>query len=85
MQVIREIFKDKEGRYSLREIATAIFIAVMIISWISEQFFSFKASEYMFYTFGSLVGAGCFSYSLERRTINKNQSQNHENDIQDAA
>ena len=65
---IQQLFKDKEGNFSLRELAIALFIMVLIISWIAQQFFSLHVPEFMFYSFSSLVAAGCFGYSIERKT-----------------
>lgn len=64
----KDILKDKNGEYSLREICTVLFIIILLVSWTVTTFFSFKVEEYMFYAFASLVGAGCFSYSIERRS-----------------
>ena len=63
-----QLFKDKNENFSLREVAIAIFILVLITSWIAKQFFSLDVPEFMFYSFTSLVAAGCFGYSLERKT-----------------
>lgn len=65
---IREIFKDKDGRYSFRELAVAILLIMLIISWVADQFFNKPIQEYMFFSIVSLIGAGCFSYSMERKT-----------------
>ncbi|MBI4929885.1 MAG: hypothetical protein HY841_03920 [Bacteroidetes bacterium] len=65
---LEEILKDKDGSYNLREVVTLVFVAITIISWIGEQFFGIVVPEYMFYSFVSLVGAGCFGYSIERKT-----------------
>ena len=65
---LNQLFKDKDGSFSLRELAVALFILVMIISWVANQFFNKVIPEFMFYTFGSLVAAGCFGYSLEKKT-----------------
>jgi len=65
---IQQLFKDKDGSFSLRELATSLFILVLIISWIAEQFFRLPVPEFMFYSFSSLVAAGCFGYSIERKT-----------------
>ncbi|OJW31527.1 MAG: hypothetical protein BGO54_13780 [Sphingobacteriales bacterium 46-32] len=64
----QQLFKDKDGNFSLRELVIALFIVVIIISWIAQQFFSLNVPEFMFYSFVSLVGAGCFGYSIERKT-----------------
>ena len=65
---IQQLFKDKDSNFSLRELAIAIFILVLITSWIAKQFFKLDVPEFMFYSFSSLVGAGCFGYSIERKT-----------------
>ena len=63
-----QLLKDKDGNYNLRELVTLIFVLISIISWIAEQFFKISVAEYMFYSFISIVGAGCFGYSIERGT-----------------
>ena len=63
-----QLFKDKDGNFSLREFVIAIFILVIIISWIAQQFFKREVPEFMFFSFVSLVGAGCFGYSIEKKT-----------------
>jgi hypothetical protein len=65
---LQQLFKDKDGNFSLRELATALFIFALMVSWIGNQFFKLDVPEFMFYTFASLVGAACFGYSLERKT-----------------
>lgn len=67
-QFLKQLLKDKNGEFSLRELATAIFILALIVSWIARQFFKLEVPEFMFYSLASLVGAGCFGYSLERKT-----------------
>jgi hypothetical protein len=64
---LKQLFKDKNNCYSLREIATALLIIALFTSWIAQQFFHKNIPEYMFYSFASLIGAGCFGYSIERR------------------
>ena len=65
---IEQLFRDKDGSFSLRELATALFILVIIVSWIAQQFFKLNVPEFMFYSFVSLVAAGCFGYSIEKKT-----------------
>ena len=65
---LQQLLKDKNGRFSLRELAIALFILVIIVSWIAKQFFKYDVPEFMFYSFVSLVGAGCFGYSIEKKT-----------------
>lgn len=82
MKTTREYFcsllRDKNGYFALRETVTALFVVVILISWIAEQFFGLKVPEYMFYSFVSLVGAGCFGYSIERKQTPLNP-ETHEN------
>ena len=71
-----QLFKDKNGCYSLREVAIALLILALMISWVAQQFFGKIMPEFMFYAFASLIGAGCFGYSLEKKTtIDNNQNQ----------
>ena len=65
---LKQILKEKNDSFSLRELAIALFILVIIISWIAKQFFKYDVPEFMFYSFVSLVGAGCFGYSIEKKT-----------------
>ncbi len=65
---LQQLFRDKNDNFSLRELAVAIFILVIIASWIAQQFFKLDIPEFMFYSFVSLVGAGCFGYSIEKKT-----------------
>ena len=69
LSALAQLLKDKNGNNSLRELATAIFVLVLLVSWIGEQFFEMKIPEYMFYAFVSLVGAGCFGYSIEKKQV----------------
>jgi hypothetical protein len=74
----RQLFKDKNNCYSLREAATAILLLALIACWIGQQFFSRQVPEFMFYSFASLIGAGCFGYSLERKApIDNNETKNN--------
>ena len=65
---LAELLKDKNGCHSLREVIIAIFVLVLLISWIANQFFGKQVPEHMFYALVSLVGAGCFGYSIERKS-----------------
>jgi hypothetical protein len=70
--LLAELFKDKNGCYSLREVVIAILVIALLISWIAKQFYNKDIPEFMFYAFASLIGAGCFGYSLEKKTSNNN-------------
>jgi len=63
-----ELFKDKDKSFSLRELAIAIFVLVLVISWIARQFFKLDVPEFMFYSFSSLIAAGLFGYSFEKKS-----------------
>lgn len=69
-QFIKEILRDKNDMYSLRELIIAILLLVLIGAWIGQQFFGKHIPESMFYTFASLVATGCFGYSIEKKTPN---------------
>ena len=69
---IQQIFKDKNGCYSLREIVIALLLIALLTSWIATQFFQRTIPEFMFYAFASLIGAGCFGYSLEKKSTTNN-------------
>lgn len=64
---LSDILRDKNGYFNLRETVTALFVVVIIISWIAQQFLNLIVPEFMFYSFVSIVGAGCFGYSIERK------------------
>lgn len=66
------ILRDKSGAFSLRETVVAIFVMVTLIAWVGEQFLGSKCPEFMFYGFISLIAAGCFGYSIERKPTIKN-------------
>lgn len=71
---ILDILRDKNGSFSLREVVIAIIITVVVASWIAQQFFSKPIPEFMFYSFVSLIAAGCFGYSIERKTFDGGQN-----------
>ena len=68
---IQEILRDKNGDFSLRELVIAILILIVVVSWIAQQFYSKAIPEFMFYSFISLIAAGCFGYSIEKKTFDK--------------
>ncbi|HTM66032.1 MAG TPA: hypothetical protein VL093_06920 [Flavipsychrobacter sp.] len=65
---MRQLFKDKDGSYSLREIVIALLVLALITGWLAMQFFEKPMPEYIFYGFSSMVAAGCFGYSLEKKS-----------------
>jgi len=81
---LRDILKDKHGSFSLRETVVAIFVVATLIAWVSEQFFHLSCPEHIFYGFISLIAAGCFGYSLERKqTITKNPFKQKDENVTD--
>ena len=64
---LQQLLQDKNGDFSLRELLIALFAVVAIISWIAKQFFDKDVPEFIFYSFITLVGAGCFGYSIEKK------------------
>lgn len=79
---VQNILRDKEGQYNIREVVTLLFVLALLVSWVAEQFCGIPVPEYMFYSFTSLIGAGCFGYSIERKSIThtKKQIQRHDED-----
>lgn len=65
--ILENLIKDKNERYSLREVVIAICMVLIIISWIAQIVFNVPTPEYMFYSIVSLVAAGCFGYSIEKK------------------
>ncbi|MBX3164681.1 MAG: hypothetical protein KF900_09375 [Bacteroidetes bacterium] len=55
----------------MRELIIAICMLLVIASWIAQLLFNVTTPEYMFYSIVSLIAAGCFGYSIERRPTNK--------------
>lgn len=66
--ILHQLLKDKDGNFSLREAVTLTYVLMSIISWVSQQFFGMEVPEYMFYAFISMIGAGTFGYSLEKKS-----------------
>ena len=78
----KQILKDKDGCYNLRELVTLVFVVVTLVSWIGQQFFGIAVPEYMFYSFVSIIGAGCFGYSIEKKAhLPDGQAKPFTNDI----
>jgi len=65
---LKQLFKDKNNCYSLRELTSALFVMAMIVSWVATQFFHKEIPEFMFYSFATLIGAGCFGYTIEKKS-----------------
>ena len=62
---LAQLLKDKNGNTSLREVVTVL----LLVSWIADQLFELQMPEHMFYGFITLVGAGCFGYSIEKKQV----------------
>ena len=69
---LKELLKDKTNGYSLREVIISICMLLVIASWIAQLVFNITTPEYMFYAIVSLIAAGCFGYSIERKPNNNN-------------
>jgi TctA family transporter len=69
---LRDLLKDKTNVYSLRELIIAISMLLVVASWIAQLVFNITTPEYMFYSIVSLIAAGCFGYSIERKPNNNN-------------
>ena len=74
-QFFQQLLKDKLGRYSMREFVIGILLMVLVISWVAQQFFGKNVPEFMFYTFGSLIAAGCFGYTFEKKGLPENKEE----------
>lgn len=68
----QQLLKDKNGDFSLREFIIALFTLAVITSWLAQQFFGKAVPEFIFYSFISLIGAGCFGYSFEKKHTDNN-------------
>jgi len=72
---LKEILRDKNGSFSIREVIIALLVLIVLISWIGQQFFSKAIPEFMFYSFISLIAAGCFGYSIEKKSFELNKEK----------
>lgn len=66
-QFIQQLLQDKSGSYCMREATIGILVVALIVSWIAHQFFNKAVPDFIFYTFSSLIAAGCFGYTFERK------------------
>jgi hypothetical protein len=64
-EFVKDLLKDKTGRYSLREIVIALSMILVMASWVAQLGFGVSTPEFMFYSIVSLIAAGCFGYSIE--------------------
>ena len=64
---LKDLLKDKTNGYSLREVVIAICMLLVVASWVAQLVFNITTPEYMFYSIVSLIAAGCFGYSIERK------------------
>jgi hypothetical protein len=70
LDFLKELLKDKTNNYSMRECIIAICMILIIISWFAQLLFNIAIPEYMFYSIVSLIAAGCFGYSIEKKQPN---------------
>jgi hypothetical protein len=75
-EFLQQIVQDKNHQYSLREVVILLFVLCLISSWIAQQFLHLPVPEFMFYGFTSLIAAGCFGYSIEKKSTNNNNQNN---------
>lgn len=66
-EFFKDLLKDKTNGYSLREVVIAICMLLVVASWVAQLVFDITTPEYMFYSIVSLIAAGCFGYSIERK------------------
>jgi len=66
--IIHQLLQDKNGNFALREVIIFLFVLIVIIAWISHQFFNHPIPEFMFYSFVSIIATGCFGYSIEKKS-----------------
>ena len=45
----------KNGKYSLRRVVIVLFVLMVMISWIAQQFFFIRIPEYMFHLLVDLL------------------------------
>lgn len=67
-EIIKTMLKDKIGNFSLREGVIAICMFLIVLSWMAQLVFNVTTPEYMFYSIVSLIAAGCFGYSIEKKS-----------------
>lgn len=67
-EFLKELMKDKTNGYSLREVVIAICLLLLVASWVAQLVFDVATPEHMIYALVSLIAAGCFGYSIERKS-----------------
>jgi hypothetical protein len=67
MNFLKDLLRDKLGSFSLRELVIAISMLLVVSSWVAQLVFNIPTPEYMFYSVVSLIAAGCFGYSIEKK------------------
>lgn len=55
IKLLKDLMRDKDGKYSIRKILIVLLAAATIISWIAQQFFDIQIPEYMFKELVSLL------------------------------
>jgi putative Mn2+ efflux pump MntP len=85
---IKGTFKDKNRSASSREATVFIFVVVVIISWVADQFFDKHVPEFMFLGFIGIITAGIGLYTIEKpipenenkTNINSNENESNNQD-----
>jgi len=77
---IKGTFKDKLNNPCGREVTVFIFVLIVIISWIAEQFYDKHVPEFMFLGFIGVITAGIGLYTIEKpNDFNDNKNNEDEN------
>ena len=71
IEFITASFKDKQQNPSGRELTIFVFVLVVIVSWIGQQFFGKPIEQWMFITFISVITAGIGLYTIEKPKSNE--------------
>jgi uncharacterized membrane protein YcaP (DUF421 family) len=66
IEFLKATFRDKLNKPSGRELTIFVFVLIVIISWIGEQFFDKHIPQWMFIAFISLIAAGIGLYTFEK-------------------
>ena len=85
-EFIKGTFKDKKQNPCGREVTVFLFVLMVIIAWIAEQFYGKHIPEFMFLGFIGVITAGIGLYTIEKplqdnysNTTNNNDENNNEN------
>lgn len=60
-------FLNKSKRPSGRELTTFVFVIVVLIAWIAQQFYQKSIPEWMFISFITIISCGLGFYTIEKK------------------